>query len=160
MLEPTHLIGWPGIASGIGVFVVAWCVLWRTTRNKTFELTKAFLENILPMYLDIAKFIMGLAAGGIVLTIGSTTLRPSTPSTSPSTPHLPANYASPLFLLAMSMVYGIVFMPLLATNYEAFTANTWKYDRWRYVRNRTVGYSALICFCLGYGWLIWAAAQG
>jgi hypothetical protein len=154
MLEPKHLIGWSGIASGIGVFVITWGMLSLITRKKKFELTADFLDKILPMYLDIAKFIMGLAAGGIVLTIGSTTLR------SPSTPHLPENYASPLFLLAMSMVYGIVFMPLLASNYEAFIAKTYKYSRWRYVRNRTVGYSALIFFCLGYGWLIWAAAQG
>jgi hypothetical protein len=158
MLEHIHLIGWPGIASGIGVFVVTWGMLSLITRKKKFELTEDFLNKILPMYLDIAKFIMGLAAGGIVLTIGSTSMRPpSTPQS--STAHLPANYVSPLFLLAMSMVYGIVFMPLLASNYEAFIAKTYKYSRWRYVRNRTMGYSALICFCLGYGWLIWAAAQ-
>jgi hypothetical protein len=153
-----NLTGWQGFAAAIGVFVVSWIVLTVTTRKKTFDLTQQFLDKLLPMYLDIAKFVMGLAAGGIVLTIGSATMRPST-SPPAGVAHLPENFASPLFLLVMSMVYGIVFMPALTANYEAFIAKKWKYDRWRYVRNRTIGYSALICFCLGYGWLIWAAVQ-
>ena len=149
-----NLIGWPGIAAGIVVFLVTWCiVLLRTPKGSfTFEPTDRSYERILPIYLDIAKFIMGLAAGGIVLIIGSSALG--------STKRLPEAYASPLFLLALSILYGITFMPLLVLNFEAFKHKTSTYSRWRYVRNRTLGYSALTCFCVGYGWLIWAATTG
>ena len=139
---------------GIAIFVVIWCTaLWRTPKGEfSFEPTDGFFEKILVAYLDIAKFIMGLAAGGIVLIIGSSALG--------SARRLPESYASPLFLLAMSIFYGIVFMPVLVLNYEAFKHGTSTYSGIRYVRNQTLGFSALTCFCIGYGWLIWAATTG
>jgi hypothetical protein len=120
-----HVTGSPGILMGVAIFVVIW---------------------------SIAKFIMGLAAGGIVLIIGSSALG--------FAKRLPESYASPLFLLAMSIFYGIVFMPILVLNYEAFKHHTSAYSRMQYVRNQTLGFSALSCFCIGYGWLIWAAITG
>jgi hypothetical protein len=146
------MIGWPGIAVGIAIFLVVWIIVLVSTEkgNFTFEPTDGFLDKILPIYLDVAKFIMGLAAGGIVLIIGSSAL-------SSTNKRLPPEYASPLLLLAMSIFYGIVFMPLLVLNYEAWKHNEYKYTRSRYIRNRTLGFSGLICFCLGYGWLILAA---
>jgi hypothetical protein len=50
-------------------------------------------------------------------------------------------------------------MPLLVLNYEAFKHKTSNYKRWQYIRNRALGYSSLACFCIGYGWLIWAATM-
>lgn len=49
-------------------------------------------------------------------------------------------------------------MPLITLNYESFKNKVGAYSRWRYIRNRALGYSALTSFCVGYGWLIWAAA--
>jgi hypothetical protein len=90
-----HTIGWPGIAGGIGIFAVTWLIVFLRTKqgNFSFEPTDGFFDKILPIYLDIAKFIMGLAAGGIVLIIGSSAF--SSPSK-----RLPSGYVSPLFLLA------------------------------------------------------------
>ena len=143
-----------GVAVGIGVFVVIWVILeFRTAKfdSFTFEPADGFFEKILAIYLDIAKFIIGLAAGGIVLIIGSSALG--------SSKRLPPVYASPLFILAMSVFFGITFMPLLVLNYEAFKHKTSPYARWQYIRNRAMGYSSLTCFCIGYGWLILAATS-
>jgi hypothetical protein len=143
---------WLGVIVGIGIFVVTWIILEiRTGKgNFSFEPTEGFFEKILAIYLDIAKFIIGLAAGGIVLIIGSSALG--------TAKRLPQSYASPLFLLAMSVFFGITFMPLLVLNYEAYKHKTSPYTRRRYIRNQALGYSSLACFCIGYGWLIWAAA--
>lgn len=149
-----HITGWPGVVAGIGVFVLTWLILEILTPRIggfTFEPFEGFFDKILPIYLDIAKFIIGLAAGGIVLVIGSSALG--------STKQLPQGYASPLFLLAVSVLFGIIFMPLLVLNYESFKHNTSEYSRWQYIRNRALGYSSLACFCIGYGWLIWAATR-
>ena len=150
-----YVTGWLGVVVGIGVFVLTWLILEvRTTKGGafTFETTDGFFDKLLPIYLDIAKFIIGLAAGGIVLIVGSSAFG--------SAKRLPQAYASPLFLLAMSVFFGITFMPLLVLNYETFKHKTSAYTRWRYIRNRAFGYSALACFCVGYGWLIWAATRG
>jgi len=64
----------------------------RTPKENFFIFGESF-EKILLVYLDIAKFILGLAAGGIVLVIGSSTFGQSKA--------LPSGYASPLFLLGV-----------------------------------------------------------
>jgi hypothetical protein len=87
--------GWFGIVVGIGVFALIWLILeFRTPKvgGFTFEPFQGFFDKILPIYLDITKFIIGLGAGGIVLVIGSSALG--------SAKRLPQGYASPLFLLA------------------------------------------------------------
>ena len=148
------ITGWLGIAVGAGVFALTWVILEILTpkiAGFTFEPFEGFFDKILPIYLDIAKFIIGLGGGGIVLIIGSSALGSSN--------GLPQGYASPLFLLAISVLFGIVFMPLLVLNYEAFKHQTSTYNRWRYIRNRALGFSSLACFCIGYGWLIWAATR-
>jgi hypothetical protein len=148
------IAGWPGVVAGIGVFALTWVILEIMTPRIggfTFEPFEGFFDKILPIYLDIAKFIIGLGAGGIVLIIGSSALG--------SAKRLPQSYASPLFLLAVSVLFGIIFMPLLVLNYEAFKHKTSNYERWQYIRNRALGYSSLACFCIGYGWLIWAATM-
>ena len=149
-----YIPGWLGVVVGIGVLALTWLILeLRTPKGDfTFEPFEGFFDKILPIYLDIAKFIVGLGAGGIVLIVGSSALG--------SAKRLPQPYASPLFLLAASVVFGLVFMPLLVLNYEAFKHGTATYSRWRYIRNRALGYSSLACFCIGYGWLIWAATRG
>jgi hypothetical protein len=149
-----RITGWLGGAVGFGILLLTWCIVsLRTPKGDfAFERHAGFFEKILPFYLDIAKFIIGLAAGGIVLVIGSAALG--------SAKRLPRAYASPLLLLAMSVFYGLLFMPLLVLDYESFRHETSPYTRHRYIRNQCLGYSSLACFCIGYGWLIWAAANG
>lgn len=146
--------GWQGIAAGVAVFLIIGIVVFKRTaafKSFTFEQADGDFEKILDKYLDVAKFILTLAAGGIVLVISSTALG--------SARKLPPGYASPLFVLAMSIFDGVLFMPLLVLDYEAFKHNKQCYSRIRYVRNQTLGIASLACFCLGYAWLIFTAAR-
>lgn len=139
---------------GVGVFVALFVLAWLASPAPAFQFERADgeFEKLLAAYLDVAKFIISLAAGGIVLVISSSALA--------SAKKLPMAFASPLFLLAMSVFYGIIFMPFLVLNYESFKQRTSPYTRFKYVRNQALGFSALACFCIGYGWLIWAAVTG
>jgi hypothetical protein len=124
---------WLGVGVGVGIFIVTFLIVFIRTPpgDYSFEPTDGFFEKILMVYLDITKFVIGLAAGGIVLIVGSSAL-------SSSKTRLPMGYAAPLFLLAMSVMYGVIVMPLLTLNYEAFTHKTTEYTRLRYVRNRAL----------------------
>lgn len=146
--------GWEGIASSLALFCLVWVLVLLKTpeKNFTFERNAGDFEKFMAVYLDIAKFTLTLAGGGIVLVVSSTALGPGK--------KLPPNYASPLLVLAMSIFYGILFMPSLVLDYEGFKQNIKKYDRPAYIKNQTLGFSALVSFCLGYGWLIFAAVQG
>lgn len=146
--------GWQGIAVGVAVFLIIGIVVFKRTatfKSFTFEQADGGFEKILDQYLDVAKFILTLAAGGIVLVISSTALG--------SARKLPPGYASPLFVLVVSIFCGVLFMPLLVLDYEAFKHNKLCYTRARYVRNQTLGITSLACFCLGYAWLIFTAAR-
>jgi zinc transporter ZupT len=104
------------------------------------------------MYLDITKFVLGLAAGSIVLLVGSVNFNQSNArSLKP--------YASPLFLVAMSIIYGVLFMILLALNYEHHLHHPNSYTRFQYTRNQSLGFGSLVCFCISYIWLIAAATK-
>lgn len=103
-------------------------------------------EKLLANYLDIAKVIIGLASGSIVLLAGSASLR--------STGSLPKSFASPLCLLAFSIVYAVFFMVFEMLNYEDYRHRTRLYSRFKYSRNLGLGFGGLICFCVGYLWLI------
>jgi hypothetical protein len=146
--------GWLGIIVSLAIFAAMWFLAWLGTDGHTFKFEQKAgdFEKMLIVYLDITKFILTLAAGGIVLIISSTALG--------SGKRLPPHYASPLFILAMSILYGILFMPLLALNYETYKHDADSYARSAYVRNQALGFSALACFCLGYAWLIFAAVRG
>ena len=134
--------GMLGIAIGLLLFVAIFLLGWLAAANDefTFEQKDGDFDKLLTAYLDIVKFTVSLAAGGIVLVISSTALA--------STRKLPPVFASPLFLLAMSVFYGILFMPLLVLDYEAFKHKTRPYTKLRYSRNQALGFSALACFCM------------
>jgi hypothetical protein len=147
--------GWQGIAVSVGVLLIIGSVFSKLTKKFTaftFEQTDKGFEKILDHYLDISKFILTLAAGGIVLVVSSTALGPAK--------KLPVDYASPLFILVMCIFYGVLFMPLLVLDYESFLHDRQSYTRIRYIRNQTLGIASLACFCLGYAWLIFTATHG
>src|SRR5262249_25366308 len=106
-------------------------------------------EPRLANYVRATEYLLGLATGSIVLLVGSSAIH--------STGTIPWEFASPLVLLAFSVVYGVVFMVLLIFNYEEYLHHN-NYTRGRYVRNQTLGFSALICFCLGYLWLVFSVS--
>jgi hypothetical protein len=66
---------------------------------------------LLQKYLHLAEFMIGLATGSIVLLIGSSIFHGKDG-------HLPSFYASPLLILAASVLLGLAFMALLILNYE------------------------------------------
>ena len=45
-------------------------------------------------------------------------------------------------------------MVLMNLNYEAYRHKTKLYTRIKYSINQALGFSSLLCFCVGYGWLI------
>src|ERR1700722_4142957 len=66
------------------------------------------------------------------------------------------SFASPLFLVAMSIIYGVLFMILLALSYEHHLHHPndpRSYTMFRYTRNQSLGFGALVCFCTSYIWL-------
>jgi hypothetical protein len=152
--------GLPGVATAVGLFALIWLIVYFKSRGEpvTFDpLGKhgEFGKRLLPMYLDITKFVLGLAAGSIVLLIGSQSFNQSNGrSLKP--------FASPLFLVAMSIIYGVLFMVLLAMNYEYHLHHPndpRSYTRFKYTRNQSLGVCALLCFCISYIWLIAAATK-
>ena len=149
--------GLGGILTGIVVFVVVWLLAWICTKGESFDFDarreKGAFQPLLSTYLDLTKFVLGLASGSIVLLVGSSAIH--------STPRLPYTFASPLFLLAFSIIYGVLFMMWLTLNYEQYRAIRGEsaYTKFRYTRNLACGYSALFCFCIGYTWLIWVVTR-
>ena len=147
--------GFPGIATAVGLFALIWLMIYFKRKGTPVVFDPGgkhgeFGKRLLPMYLDITKFVLGLAAGSIVLLVGSLNFNPSNGrSLRP--------FASPLFLVAMSLIYGVFFMIMLALNYEYHLHHPndpRSYSRFQYTRNQSLGFSALVCFCISYMWLI------
>jgi len=103
-------------------------------------------EPFLVKYLRAAEFIVGLATGSIVLLVGSSALHAQSG-------HLPWFYASPLILLGQSVLFGVVFMVWLIFSYEDHKHGN-AHTKLKYTVSETLGFSSLVCFCLGYFWLI------
>ena len=104
-------------------------------------------EPRLANYVRAVEFMLGLATGSIVLIAGSSALH--------STGKIPWVFASPLVMLASSVVFGVLFMVLMIYRYEEFLHHN-NYTRLRYIWNQTLGFSALLSFCMGYLWLVFA----
>jgi zinc transporter ZupT len=153
--------GFPGVAAAVGLLAVIWLMVYLRTKGQPVVFDPEgkhgeFGKRLLPMYLDITKFVLGLAAGSIVLLVGSLNINQS--SARPSL----RSFASPLFLVAMSIIYGVLFMILLALNYEHHLHHPndpQSYTRFKYTRNQSLGFGALVCFCISYIWLIAAATK-
>ena len=151
-----HLFpGFSGFTVGVAVLICVWVVASLQTGSGSFTFDKpgqpGSFEARLTNYIRAGEFVVGLATSSIVLLVGSSALHAGG--------RLPWIYASPLILLALSVVYGILFMVLLVFNYEAFQHNPGCYIRSRYVRNQALGFSSLVCFCGGYLWLILAITR-
>jgi hypothetical protein len=148
--------GLPGILTAVGLFVVLWLIVFLRTEGNSFSFDPGgnegeFGRSLLPLYLDISKFVMGLAAGSIVFCLfGSSNVTRSIKA-----------FASPLFMVAMSIFYGVLFMTFLVLNYENHRnrPDLNSYTRFRYTRNQAFGFSALACFCCGYAWLVLVATR-
>jgi hypothetical protein len=148
---PHLFAGFSGILAGIVTFAGIWWIVFFNTKDILYDFDpqgeKGAFDKLLSVYLRVAEVVVGLAAGSIVLLVGSSALHQGG--------QLPWRFASPLFLLAISIIYGILFMVFLITDYEEYRHHPQQpcYNRFKYSRNQTLGYSGLLCFCVGYLWL-------
>jgi hypothetical protein len=103
-------------------------------------------EPLLQKYLHLAEFIIGLATGSIVLLVGSSVLHGKDGRS-------PWFYASPLLVLAASVLTGILFMVSLILSYEDVQHGN-PHTAGAYAFIETLGFSSLLLFVIGYVWLI------
>ncbi len=109
--------GFPGIATAVGLFAGIWLITYLKGKGRPAAFDPQgqhgeFGKNLRHIYLDIAKTVLGLAACSIVLLVGAMNFGPGGPRRSL------AAFASPLFLVVMSIIYGVLFMILLVLSYE------------------------------------------
>ncbi|SRR5712692_5001898 len=141
-----HLFpGFSGLAFGLAICPTLWIVSYCLKKHKAYNLDPqgipgAFAPH-LANYIRATEYMLTLATASIVLLAGSSALHPNG--------HLPWFFASPLVLLAFSVVYGILFMVLLILNYEQVQHGN-PHTAFEYSRSEALGFSALLCFCLGY----------
>jgi hypothetical protein len=95
--------------------------------------------------------MIGLATGSIVLLVGSSVFHGRDG-------HLPWFYASPLLVLAASVLTGLGFMAWLILGYEEVQQGNPHTAR-AYSLMETLGFSSLALFCVGYVWLIIAVTR-
>jgi hypothetical protein len=135
---------------GLAIFFVIGACAYFTRELGPFNLDPkakpGAFEPFLVKYMRVSEFIIGLATGSIVLLIGSSALHGQGG-------RLPWFYASPLLLLAICVVYGIIFMVWLIYHYEEHQHGV-PHTRFAYSLSLTLGFSALACFSVGYIWLI------
>lgn len=135
-----HLFpGFSGLLVGLVLFfgIVADGLLGHTRRLvhvRSAESTRSFRATPCHLCPGRGVHIVGIATGSIVLLVGSSGLH--------SSGRLPWLYASPLVLLALCVIYGVLLMVLLAFNYEMFLHGN-VYTRFQYARNQAFGFSAL-----------------
>ena len=141
--------GLPGLIVGLLFFLGVWLYAYLQLRKEnaeSFNFTPAggsFLP-ILEKYLWLSQFIIGLASGSVLLLAGTAIFK--------SSAKLPWEYASPLVLLALSVVYGVCFLAFLFRDYESFL-HGFEYTRVAYTRNIALGFSSLFSFGAGYLWM-------
>jgi hypothetical protein len=146
-----HLFpGFSGLATGVGILAIVWASSYLTKKDVTYNLEPegkvGAFEPFVAKYIRAAEYIIGLATGSIVLLVGSSALHGQGG-------RLPWFYASPLLLLALSVVYGIAFMVWLIWHYEMHQHGN-PHTRGAYSLTEGLGFGSLSCFCVGYIWLI------
>ncbi|SRR6266576_463477 len=147
--------GFSGLITGPLVLAILASVLRSLKQSHYYNLDpkgepRGF-ELFLDKYIRAAEFIIGLATGSIVLLVGSSTLH--------GQGRLPWFYASPLMLLAWSVIFGIGFIVWLIFEYEEYR-HTGKHSAWAYTLSESLVFSSLLCFCAGYVWLILEVSHG
>ena len=141
--------GTGGLCTSLGVPLLTWYLVNRRTiqvgKFAFVSLNDSGFEKRLESYVRAVEYFLGIATGSIVLLVGSASLH--------ANGKLPWVFGSPLIIIGFCVVYGVMFISLLIYDYEMFLHHQ-NYTRSRYIRNQTLGFSTLMCFCLGYLWLV------
>jgi hypothetical protein len=153
-----HLF-FPGFSGLVTVLIIPtaiWIIRYTPGRKNTaYNLDPqgrpGGFDPLLQKYLRLSEFMIGLATGSIVLLVGSSVLHGKDG-------HLPWFYASPLLILAASVVTGLTFMVWLVLCYEEVQHGN-PHTPKAYTLSETLGFSSLLFFCIGYIWLIIVVAR-
>ncbi len=142
--------GQSGIIVGVLVPVGLWIACYYTKEHEFYNFdanaVRGAFEPFLVKYLKLTEMIIGLATGSIVLLVGSSAFHGQSG-------HLPWFYASPLFILALCVLYGIMFSVWLIFHYEDYQHNG-RHSKRAYALCETLGFASILCFVIGYIWLI------
>jgi hypothetical protein len=147
--------GFSGSATSIGILCAMWLFRRSTKKHPAYNLGTGgdphAYEPIMNRYIRLAEYMIGAASGSIVLIVGSSALHGQGGK-------LAWFYASPLLLIAASVVYGIGFMACQILTYEEVLHGN-PHTAANYALNETLGFSSLICFVVGYIWLVFAVTN-
>jgi hypothetical protein len=147
--------GFSGSVVSLAVFVTAWRICRSTKKHPFYNLGPGGdphdYEPLLNRYVRLAEFSIGIATGSIVLVVGSSALHGNGG-------RLAWFYASPLILIAASVVYGITFMALQIVTLENVLHGE-RHSAANYAWNESLGYSSLLCLITGYIWLIFSTTN-
>jgi len=147
--------GFSGVVIGPLILTGLWTVSYLTKQFESYHLDPkgkpGAFEPLLTKYIRAAEFIIGLATGSIVLLVGSAAL------------HMPGGrlpwfYASPMLLLGWSVIFGVAFIVWLIFSYEEYQHGN-KHTKLVYSISETLGFSSLLCFCIGYIFLIFLVTR-
>jgi len=144
--------GFPGVLMVCTLPGAVWAFCYSNKEHSAYNLDPkgkpGAFEPLLQKYLRLAEFTIGLATGSIVLLAGSSVLHGKDG-------RLPWFYASPLLVLAGSVLSGIAFMAYLILCYEEVQHGNPHTAR-AYALIETFGFTSLLLFIIGYVWLILA----
>lgn len=147
--------GFSGIVTSVVIGAALWKICRTTKKSEAYNLGPGgdphAYEPIMNRYIRLAEFMIGAASGSIVLVVGSSALHGNGG-------RLAWFYASPLLLLAASVVYGIGFMACQVHTYEEVLHGN-PHTAANYALNEMLGFSALFCFIVGYIWLVIATTN-
>jgi hypothetical protein len=147
--------GFGGLVLGPVVLAAIWCLSYFTKEHEAYNIDPqgkpGAFEPLISKYIRASEFIIGLATGSIVLLVGSSALHAQGG-------RLPWFYASPLLILAWSVILGVAFMVWLILRYEGYQHGN-KHTKLAYSITETLGFGSLACFCLGYISLIFLVTR-
>jgi hypothetical protein len=99
--------------------------------------------HLLQHYIDVTKLLITVAAASIAFG---------------GNQNGKAGILIAKFTLAFSILYGVLFCAAVLYMYDEYGQNLEVYTRFWYSTVETLGFSALICFVVGYG--VWALNVG
>jgi hypothetical protein len=137
-----------GCLAAVAIFIVAYGRVCSKIKpgSYTFEPRgPGSFEPSLNRYTRLTEFIVGLATGSIVLLAGSSVFH--------AQGRLPQLYGAPLVLLAMSVVWLVIFIACTTYFYEDWLHHPHNHTHHRYRLSVALGFSGLLCFGVGYVWL-------
>lgn len=155
-------VGFTGFLAGPLIFGALLLARYVEKEHESYELNPkgeaGRFDPLLSKYIRASEFIIGIATGSIVLLVGSSALRIEGGSISGHGGQLPWFFASPLLLLAWSVIFGAAFIVVEILAYEEYQHGN-KHTKMVYSFCEALGFTSLVCFGLGYMILIFLVTR-